>query len=146
MRLDTPASLFFNMISSVFFLLVLSISVYCDLKTREVPNYLTYTGALLALVTTESLSGAFVGAFVCFAALLVLYSTGSIGGGDVKLGAVIGGFSGVTSGITSIAVAHLVASIVSLIRLKFANRQPKEIPLAGFYLSGVVITWFAIGF
>lgn len=71
-----------------------------DLRDRTVPNWLTYSAVLLGLVwhsVTAGLRGvgfSLAGAAVGFAALLMFFLLGGMGGGDVKLLAAFGALIG----------------------------------------------------
>jgi prepilin peptidase CpaA len=76
------------------------IAVFTDLKSRQIPNYLTVSAFALALVfhlVTGGLSGVLhsLGGFATgFGILLVLWLIGGGGGGDVKLMGAIGAWVG----------------------------------------------------
>ena len=82
-----------------------------DWATSRIPNWLTLTGLVAALLL-RALSGSVVngleGCGVAFGVALVLYALGAVGGGDVKLLAGVGAFLGmkeIAGGLAAIAVA-----------------------------------------
>ncbi|MFH1429393.1 MAG: prepilin peptidase [Candidatus Margulisiibacteriota bacterium] len=96
-------------ILDVFLLTLVCMAVYLDHKTRKIPNVLTINGILAGIVLNIglhlyadfSLLGLGQGVFICFGGLLLAvliglipFSMGGLGGGDVKLLAMIGAFKG----------------------------------------------------
>ena len=77
-----------------------TVAVSIDLKTRRIPNWLTVSAAIVGLiyhVATGGMSGLWLslGGFATgFGVLLVLWLTGSGGGGDVKLMGAVGAWLG----------------------------------------------------
>jgi prepilin peptidase CpaA len=81
-------------------LLVIGISVYCDLKYRKIPNFITLPMIILGPVLNVMLDGAsgfknsLVGFSLGLCVFLVPFYLGGMGGGDVKLLAAIGAIKG----------------------------------------------------
>ena len=88
--LTIPASL-------VLACIVVVVAAAWDLKTRTIPNALTY-GALILGLATALVAGSFgsslLGVAVAGGSGLVLYALRAMGGGDVKLLAAIGSLLG----------------------------------------------------
>ena len=91
-----------------------------DIQRKVIPNWLTVPGLAWVLGTSAFLgwprvADALIGLFFCGGALLILavISRGSIGGGDVKLMALIGASLGWRWGFGVLAVAQLSAAIVA---------------------------------
>lgn len=114
-----------------------------DARTQRIPNRLIAVGLLMAFVirvglavaTLESpsyraLAGAGVGAMGGFALGLVgcailpllLYSAGALGGGDVKLLAVVGALVALGPGLELTQTAFVVAGLLAFTRLAFTGR------------------------
>jgi prepilin peptidase CpaA len=98
---------------------VLVPSMYTDLRSSRIPNWLTFSIMGFALVGHAWLGG-IQGALFSLAGLgaglglfLILYVTGSIGAGDVKLmaavGAMVGPYGALVSGLLAIMVGGLYA-------------------------------------
>src|SRR5262245_38867262 len=81
-------------------LLVSVIGCVCDLRTRRIPNLLTFGGAALAIVEAVRVAGpgggvTSVGGWLTGAALFMpMFALGGMGAGDVKLAACIGAWLG----------------------------------------------------
>jgi prepilin peptidase CpaA len=81
-------------------LLVVAIACACDLRTRRIPNLLTFGGAAAALVFSTwngSVTGLLTSAggwLVGAALFLPMFMLGGMGAGDVKLAACIGAWLG----------------------------------------------------
>jgi len=99
--------------------LVLTVAVITDLRCSRIPNWLTFP-AMLAGITAHSWSSgvegavfATVGLTVGLGVFLVLYLTGSVGGGDVKLlaavGTLVGPYGALVSGIFAMVIGGAYA-------------------------------------
>lgn len=99
-----------------------------------------------SLRPTLSSADAAAGCLVLTIPLLLLYVCGSIGGGDVKLGACIGAFTGIEAGLSILFFGQVLAGFFALFCI-VKNRQSFEnsrgIPMAVFYSLGTLI--FASG-
>lgn len=105
----------------------LAVSSVCDTRSKRIPNWVTYPAILwcLALNAIASLTGtqseltvgiaeSLLGTMVCGGVLLLFYSSGSIGAGDVKLAGFVGSFLGVTTGLISLMWCIIFAGIFCL--------------------------------
>jgi prepilin peptidase CpaA len=104
----------------VVLLTVVLVTAMCtDLRSSRIPNWLTFPAMGFALLTHAWLDG-FPGAILSLAGLgtglglfLILYVSGSIGAGDVKLmaavGAIMGPYGALLSGLLAIMVGGLYA-------------------------------------
>ncbi|PKM82040.1 MAG: prepilin peptidase [Firmicutes bacterium HGW-Firmicutes-14] len=118
---------------------------FIDLDHRIIPNRVTafgaVTGALFALKTgvTPSLAGFVLGGGLLLA--LAVLSRGNMGGGDVKLAAVMGLFLGWKLLIPALLWGFLLGAVVgvSLIVLGKAGRK-SHIPFGPFLAAGSVIS------
>ncbi|WP_456273874.1 prepilin peptidase [Bacillus sp. AK031] len=89
----------------------------------------------------DSLAGAAIG----FALLLLIavISKGGMGGGDIKLYAVIGFVMGVKPMLLSFFLATLLGSVIGIIGLAFGFFQRKKpIPFGPFIAAGALISYF----
>jgi prepilin peptidase CpaA len=123
---------------------LLSLAVWHDVRTRRIPNYLVFWGALSgvalhtllpagagffsdpsgALGFLASLSGAGIG----LAVLLPMYAVGALGAGDVKLMSMVGAFLGphqilgaavlslLAGGVLALAVALRTGTLAKVLR------------------------------
>jgi prepilin peptidase CpaA len=110
-------------VNEVAVLLVSSIACVWDLRTRHIPNLLTFGGAALAIADAIRVAGpgglvTSVGGWLTGAALFMpMFVLGGMGAGDVKLAACIGAwlgpmpalfvaiYSAIAGGVMAVAVA-----------------------------------------
>ncbi len=99
---------------------LLAVAAIEDIQRKMIPDWLTLPGLAWVLGTSAFLgwprvANASLGLFFCGGALLILavISRGSIGGGDVKLMALIGASLGWRWGFGVLALAQLSAAIVA---------------------------------
>lgn len=82
-------------------LTMVAVAAVTDLRGQRVPNWLTASGVVTALVLQSTffglagLSSSLSGLCVGFALLIPFYAAGGMGAGDVKLMAAVGAFVGV---------------------------------------------------
>ena len=98
---------------------VLVPAMYTDLRSSRIPNWLTFPAmgiALLGHIWLGGLQGAIFSLLGLWAGLglfLILYISGSIGAGDVKLmaavGAIMGPYGALISGLLAMMVGGLYA-------------------------------------
>lgn len=124
-----------------------------DLAARKLPNVLVgtaYLGVLPLLGLDAILNGPdqLVRAAICMAATLaihgVLYATGGLGGGDLKLVGVLAavlGWISWTAAWTGLVTGWLIASVVVLVDRAFRGEKRRpEIPLGLFLIIGTLAT------
>jgi prepilin peptidase CpaA len=100
-----------------------------DLAIRKIPNVLILSGLLLALVLHlltgppwAPLSQWFAGAMAGFFLFLPLYLLRGMAAGDVKLMAMVGGFTGPLPALKIAALAYLIGGVMALAMLLFSGR------------------------
>lgn len=114
--------------------ILLMLAVWHDIRSRRIPNYVVFSGALLALVLQAALPGgaglfvtpfgglgllgALAGLGAGLAMLLPLYALRAMGAGDVKLMAMLGAFVGwpaiVGIGVLTLLAGGVLAVLVAL--------------------------------
>jgi Flp pilus assembly protein protease CpaA len=148
-----------------------------DFKSHVLPNRLNYLFLLVAIILALAgsalaicqpdlansptyalslkLSESLAGAVICFLFTFLCWRFGAIGGGDVKLAAVIGAFLGPWGGIMALVICHILAMVtvifdlvsrhIKTIRAKqiptysqLRGDLKRQIPMAGFYSIGVI--------
>jgi prepilin peptidase CpaA len=99
---------------------VLVTAMYTDLRSSRIPNWLTYSAMGVALVAHAWLAG-LPGALFSLSGLgaglglfLILYVTGGIGAGDVKLMAAVGAMLGPSGALLSALLAIAVGGVYAL--------------------------------
>jgi prepilin peptidase CpaA len=91
-----------------------------DLRTRRIPNALTSTAFLSALLLRALLGGGalvdgLLGAGLALAIMLPLFAMRGVGGGDAKLMIVVGAFLGPQGLLLALLVTALVGGAMSLV-------------------------------
>lgn len=121
---------------------LLGIGSYMDIKTREIPNWISVIVAMTAIINfrLENLCGLIV-AVIFFSVAL---ATGKIGGGDVKLIAALsvvcglwGSFALLLFAQTSMLIFYGVSVVVQKLRGRTAD---KSLPFVPFITFGYVLT------
>ncbi len=121
-----------------------------DLDLRIIPNPLTLCGVVAGLAfgllgwSGVGLWQALMGLVVCGGFLLVvgLAGRGGMGGGDVKLGAVIGAFLGWSTGLFGILLGFVIGAVVGLGLIVTGIRGRKDaIPFGPFLALGAVFSY-----
>jgi len=122
--------------------ILLGIGTFLDIKTREIPNWISVAVIFSAALTfrLENLWGLIV-AVIFFSVAL---ATGKIGGGDVKLIAALsvvcglwGSFALLLFAQISMLIFYGVSAIVQKLRCKTAD---KALPFVPFITFGYVLT------
>ncbi|MGQ0810022.1 MAG: prepilin peptidase [Nitrospiraceae bacterium] len=126
-----------------------------DLSHKIIPNIVTVPGIVLGLVSaaivlpvelTDSLLGVVVGGgllwFLAWASPY-LFGKEGMGGGDIKLMAMVGAFLGWKPALLTIMIGSLVGSVIGigLIVLKFMRRD-QYLPFGPFLVFGAIIALF----
>ncbi len=139
----------FPLLMKQFTLVVLLIvATFTDLEHWIIPNRLVvyglFAGTFFLVVSAQpALYSALLGMVLVGGILLVLgmVSKGGMGGGDIKLGLLIGLFLGWPEALLALFLAAFTGSIYGLL-LRSSNRlQPGEpIPFAPFIALGTIIS------
>lgn len=109
----------------------LLVAAFTDLRWRKIFNATTYTGALIGLVVAglnsllgpadnaPTFSEGLLGLLACGAVMIACYVCfpNGIGGGDVKLVALIGAYLGVFQGLEVLLWSLILGACVALVRL-----------------------------
>ena len=117
---------------------LLGIGSYMDIKTREIPNWISVIVAMTAIINfrLKNLLGIIV-AVIFFSVALV---TGKIGGGDVKLIAALSVVCGLWGSFALLLVAQIAMLIfygVSVILQKLRGKTAdKALPFVPFIFIG----------
>jgi prepilin peptidase CpaA len=107
--------------------LVALVGAVIDVRSGRIPNRLTYTALLAALLLRTALvglsglkSGA-IGMLVAGGLFLLLYILGAMGGGDMKLMAAVGAWVGSAQVMRLILAAALAGGVLAIGRIIFRN-------------------------
>ncbi|RYD04340.1 hypothetical protein N752_13280 [Desulforamulus aquiferis] len=130
----------------VFFSMLLVVTVI-DLYHQIIPNRVLLVSGVLGLPliylqSLEILKTGTIGFFVAGALLFIiaLVSKGGMGGGDIKLAAVMGMFLGLKLVMVALFLAFLIGGIIGIILLATGQRGRKDpIPFGPFLALGSLI-------
>jgi len=119
-----------------------------DLSHQIIPDVITLPGIVAGVVANlltgrvawlESILGIAVGGGIFL--VIILASRGGMGGGDMKLGAMLGAFLGWKLGLLALLLGVLTGGIVALCLLMLGRKGRKEaIPFGPFLALGGAIT------
>jgi prepilin peptidase CpaA len=101
---------------------LLGVAAVSDWRSYRIPNWLTFGGALFALVygtlaartPAAGAASAFGGLAVGFASMLVFYAVGIMGAGDVKLMAMAGAFLGPQQTLMAVLFTFIAGGVAAL--------------------------------
>lgn len=132
------------------FALIMVVVIFVDLEHQIIPNALTYPGLLvgLALAWTGgpreflvSLAAALGAGLIFF--LIAVVSRGGMGGGDVKLAAVMGAFVGWPVIAAAMFISFTLGGVVGLALLLAGRRRRKDpVPFGPFLAAGGLAALF----
>ena len=151
------------MIGTVLLLGFLVTATFTDLRRRKIFNWTTYPGILTAILASAlatafgvddvqgtdaarrfwglvSFQDALVGLFACGAILIVCYVffPGGVGGGDVKLIAMIGAYLGLHAGLEALLWTFILGGCQALITLVW------RLGAIEFLRRAVSFSWFTV--
>jgi len=99
-----------------------------DVRSRKIPNRLTYFGLIAALLLRlfmlgwpglrAGLTGTLVGGGIFF----FLFVLGGMGGGDVKLMATVSAFAGITEIVNLLSAAALAGAVIAIVVMLYQHR------------------------
>lgn len=120
-----------NSTISTALLLVLALGgIWFDVRERRIPNLLTVSVFAAALLLRApdgfgSVGSGLAGAGICFALSLLLFLTGGLGGGDVKMLTAAGALLGPARLDTALLVMALVGGVMAVVQV-LARRRVYE--------------------
>lgn len=128
----------------------LIIITFIDIDYKIIPNVITFPGILIGLVSSyfflpPTIINAFIGLLGGGGLLLfmALIYQGGMGGGDIKMVAMLGAFLGWQKVFLTIFIGSLIGSIIgiTLILLKKQGRKSK-IPFGPYLAMGAILSIF----
>ncbi len=127
-------------------MVVLAVAAIVDIHRKIIPDWLTFPGLAWVLVASAflgrpRLTDSVLGVLFCGGALLILavVSRGSIGGGDVKLMAMIGASLGWRWGFWVLVFAQLAAAAVAAYLFLVHRKGRKDTLPFGPFLAAVAL-------
>jgi len=107
-------------VSSIFLIGLLIVATITDVTRHKIYNWTTYPGMLLAMIVHvcergwPALQDSVAGLLVCGSIMLLCFVLFNVGGGDVKLLAMMGAFLGVQRGIEALLWTFVLGSLVGM--------------------------------
>lgn len=147
----------------IFLLLsAMLVITFIDLDFQIIPDSITLPGILIGLASsslifpdpfeTYAITG-FVNGFIGFIVggglffLIALLSRGGMGGGDIKMMAMVGSFLGWKGVLMTTLIASVTGSIIGLCLILFKGKNRKTaIPFGPFLALGCIVTLFSGNF
>ena len=102
-----------------------------DVRGRRIPNWLTYSGLITALIVRTGLAGwtglkgGLLGLLLAGGIFYLFFLLGGMGGGDVKLVAAVGAWAG-TAQIGSILIVSAIAGGILAVGYMVVFRQMRQ--------------------
>lgn len=130
-------------LNALLFISLLIPIIIIDLEHQIIPDSLNLTGAILGLLALSfnnitllsALSGALVGGALML--LIAIVTKGGMGGGDVKMVAMMGIFLGINLTILALFVSFVIGGLICLLLIVSGIRNRKDfIPFGPFLASG----------
>ncbi|HHY13458.1 MAG TPA: prepilin peptidase [Thermoanaerobacterales bacterium] len=140
----------FDLFKVLILISILIISTFTDIEHGIIPDKIVIPGMLIALVLNIIFCiynlPSFIGGFLLgggFLLLLSIISKGGMGGGDIKLFAMIGLFLGFKLTTLSLLLSFIFGSIIGLIFMILKFKKPKDtIPFGPFIALASIISVF----
>lgn len=130
-------------VRGIIFFLILILSSYEDIKTRECDDYMhlmtviaAFIGTALTMIPGMFVSAMFVGGVMLLA---VLITKSSIGGADIKMAAVCSFMLGFERGVIGLVIGTLLAVVVNLLKSK---DRKKGFPMIPYLAVGYAAVYF----
>jgi leader peptidase (prepilin peptidase)/N-methyltransferase len=129
----------------------LLVITFIDLDHQIIPDRITLPGMIVGLVASsiilpigflDALIGLLLGGALFYG--VAVASRGGMGGGDIKLIAMIGAFLGWKQALLTIFIGALVGSVIGLFLMTFKGKSRKyPVPFGPFLSLGAVVSLFA---
>jgi prepilin peptidase CpaA len=126
-----------NLVVAVPLLAILAVATWSDLRSRRIPNGLSFGGAALGLLIHAVMFGptelgfAALGWALCFACFIPLYVGGGTAAGDVKLMAMVGAFLGPANGFMACLLTLLIGGLLAVCSMAWRNHVAPRLSTAG---------------
>lgn len=115
-------------VNNALLFLLITVSGFCDLKERKIPNFITFSGILIGIIfniVTGGWMGVFqsiLGMFVGLAIFFLPFAMGGMGAGDVKLMGAIGALMGWQFSVMTALYSAIVGGIMVLLNLLYTGK------------------------
>ncbi|MBI3595966.1 MAG: prepilin peptidase [Nitrospirae bacterium] len=129
----------------------LLVITFIDLDHQIIPDRITLPGMIVGLIASslilpigflDALIGLLLGGTLFYG--VAVASRGGMGGGDIKLIAMIGAFLGWKQALLTIFIGALAGSVIGLFLMTFKGKSRKyPVPFGPFLSLGAVVSLFA---
>lgn len=109
-----------EVLSAILIAVVVGIAIVTDVRSRRIPNSLTFTAFGAALVVRFAFQGwaglglALLGAIVAPLVLLIIHFGKGIGMGDLKLAAAVGAFFGPVAALAAMLASAILGGLLAM--------------------------------
>ncbi len=147
-----------QIIPAIMMVSIMLVITFIDIDKLIIPDKITFPGMLLGLLFSllpgglsigESVIGLVVGGVVLYLIALLgslAFKKDAMGGGDIKLAAVIGAFLGWQGVLITLILSSLVGSVIGLFVISLSSKNGKKathtIPYGPFLALGSIIALF----
>ena len=128
----------------------LIIIAFIDLEKRIIPDTITLPGIIIGFLLSfftispqNSVLGILTGGGLLF--LVAMIKKGGMGGGDIKLMAMIGAFLGIEGSLMTILIGSVIGSIIGIALILMRKKGMRDIISFGPFLSFGAILYILIG-
>ncbi len=121
------------------------LAAWSDLRTRRIPNALTITGLIVALLIRsahglDAVGTGALGAALAFGVAFPLFALRGLGAGDVKLLAACGAFLGPSRLVIALLVTALLGGLMAIIAVLQRGALRRTLANCGAILTGAWTT------
>jgi len=109
-----------DVLSAILITVVVGIAIVTDVRSRRIPNSLTFSAFIAALVVRFAFQGwaglglALLGAIVAPIILLIVHFGKGIGMGDLKLAAAVGAFFGPVAAVVAMLASAILGGLLAM--------------------------------
>lgn len=139
-----------ELIKALLLISILVVISIIDMEFFIIPNklvvFVLFLGIIFVITDGPGILSALIGfaAGFLFLLALALVSRGGMGGGDIKLAAVIGVCLGWPNGITAVLLGCLLAGLAGLLLIVLRVKSRKDlIPFGPFLATGTLIMFYS---
>jgi prepilin peptidase CpaA len=134
-----------SLLISIPVVLCVALAAFTDIRESKIPNWLTFSSALFALVLNFALSGiqgivwSLLGIATGFSLLFLLYLWGGMGAGDVKLLSTVGAFVGPKLVFYTFIWMALIGGVLALTLIIYKRAFSQTLRNLKFLLFGWIL-------
>jgi Flp pilus assembly protein protease CpaA len=127
---------------------IMAIAVFFDLRWREIPDALSVVLLALALIATGfhlhriPWLDLCLGLLLGFAAGLLLFRVGALGGGDVKLLSSLGAVLGLQAELGVLFYTAVIGAALAVVALFRRQREYPYVPAIALGLLTFILRWY----